>query len=370
MARAPKKPPAKAPPSAKPEEVLSPLKAEPAADQKGLKKAKPLRAKAKAGKTGAMPDPAIKKPAPAGRFDPMAIRKPLPKLDEKKINIVRAMFQSGAETKEVAAFLKVDVLTVEELVEKHPDLRPRPLADAAEAAAGVTYQERFCALAHLMTRAGQTEEEVAEALGIDLETLILWRLDHWKFDRAFDANLSGSNGGRPSPYQEKFAEQGKLLAKLGATDLEISQFFGVALRTIHRWKIEHPEFREALEMGKDEADKKVEDSLYRRAVGYTFDSEKIVVVDKELQRVETIEHVPPDTKAAMFWLQNRRPGIWRDTKHIKHDVEEESALGSWLKDISGNSFQPKDQDGPASSDAPRSTAFAPSDDGQGTSDAV
>lgn len=231
----------------------------------------------------------------------------------------------------------------------------------------VTFQERFCGLAHIMTRAGKTEEDVAVALGVDIETLVLWRIEHWKFDRAFD--VSG-DGGRPTAYEEKFAEQAKLLAKLGATDLEISQFFGVALRTIHRWKVEHPEFREALEMGKEEADKKVEESLYRRAVGYTFDSEKIVVVDKELQRVETIEHVPPDTKAAMFWLQNRRPGIWRDTKHIKHDVEEDSALGSWLKDISGHAFTPKDQDGPASSDAPRSTAFAPRDDEQDTTDAV
>jgi hypothetical protein len=334
--RSPKKAPAKAPPSAKPEEVLSPLKAKPAASQKAVKNAKSLKGKAKAGKTGKVPTLPVKTPTPVDLLDPMAVA-PAKKTVRKPA------------AKKAAAKAAV------------------PPTDEPEAP---KFQERYCGLAYLLIRAGKGEDDVAAALDVDLETVALWRIEHWKFDRAFDADQRSGSGGRPSPYEEKFADQGKLLAKLGATDLEISQFFGVALRTIHRWKIEHPEFREALEMGKDEADKKVEDSLYRRAVGYTFDSEKIVVVDKELQRVETIEHVPPDTKAAMFWLQNRRPGIWRDTKHIKHDVEPESALGSWLKDISGNSFQPKDQDGPASSDAPRGTAFAPSDDGQGSSDAV
>lgn len=234
--------------------------------------------------------------ATTGAFDPLAVAaKPLPKLTKKQQDMMRVMFAGGASTKDVAGFLRVDVLTVEELIEAQPDLKPKRAKKAQQD-----------------TGAGQP----------DL-------------------------GGRPTAYQDKYAEQAKVLASLGATDMEQAQFFGVSIRTLHRWKIEHPEFREALEMGKDEADGKVEKSLYQRATGYTFDSEKILVVEGEVQRIETLEHVPPDTKAAMFWLQNRRPGLWRSVNHIKHDVEEEGELAAWLKGLGGaggNTVRPVEDD--------------------------
>lgn len=229
----------------------------------------------------------------------------------------------------------------------------------------VKFEKRFIGMARLMFLAKVSDEDIAKSIGIDVEELEWWKEEHPDFGGAFRPDPR-NYGGRPSEYEEKFADQARMLAKLGATDLEIAQFFGKALRTIYRWKIEYPEFAEALQMGKDEVDAKVEESLYRRAVGYSFDSEKIVVIEGEAQRVETIEHVPPDTKAAMFWLQNRRPGIWRDTKHIKHDVEPDSAISSFLKTIGGNTLQPKDQDGPAS----KSRTLMPRQDEQERSDGI
>jgi hypothetical protein len=147
-------------------------------------------------------------------------------------------------------------------------------------------------------------------------------------------------GGRPSSFDVKMITQAEKLAKLGATDLEVAQFFEVSVRTLYRWKIENDDFRAAMEMGKEAADAKVEQSLFRRAVGYSFDSEKIVVVDKEVVRLDTIEHVPPDTKAALAWLYNRRPAEWRTTQHHKHDVAPESPLAQFLREISGNTIEP------------------------------
>lgn len=304
---------------AKGEGVLSPLKDAPAKGGKAKAAAKPLAGKGKGAK-------------PVDVFDPMAVAAAPKKPTRKKAKAA-------------------------------PKQEP-------EKPAIREYEERLCGVVYLLARAGKTEEEIADALEIDLETMALWRLSHWKFDNAFTQNGHGM-GGRPTAYKPDYATKAKLLASLGATDLEVSQFFEVSLRTIHRWKVDHEEFREALQLGKDEADRKVEESLYRRAVGYTFDSEKVLVVDKEIQRIETVEHVPPDTKAAMFWLQNRRPGIWRDTKHLKHDVEEDSPLGKFLEEVSGHAFQPKDQDGPASSSADEgNTAFSPRDDEQGNPDAT
>ena len=63
----------------------------------------------------------------------------------------------------------------------------------------------------------------------------------------------------------------------------------------------------------------VERSLYSRAVGYSFNSEKIFCnKDGEVTRVPIVEHVPPDVTAQIFWLKNRKPADWRDVQQMQH----------------------------------------------------
>lgn len=126
--------------------------------------------------------------------------------------------------------------------------------------------------------------------------------------------------GRPSSYDPKFADQARKLCELGATDMELAEFLGVEVRTIYRWKHEHDEFCQALIVGKEDLDNRVERSLYQRAVGYSFNSEKIWQHQGEVIRADTIEHVPPDPGAAMSWLKNRRGDVWRDKVNHEHSV--------------------------------------------------
>jgi hypothetical protein len=86
----------------------------------------------------------------------------------------------------------------------------------------------------------------------------------------------------------------------------------VSIRTIYLWRATKPEFAVALKVGKSEADERVERSLYNRAIGYTFNSEKVFQFQGQIVRTPTIEHVPPDTVAMIFWLKNRRPEQWRE----------------------------------------------------------
>lgn len=123
-------------------------------------------------------------------------------------------------------------------------------------------------------------------------------------------------GGRPSEYEDDYAEQAKKLCALGATDVDMADFFGVSLRTINNWKVRYPEFLHALKEGKDAADDRVERSLYHRAVGYTFDAVKIMSYEGSVIEAPYREHVPPDTTAAIFWLKNRRPSDWRDRREL------------------------------------------------------
>jgi len=135
--------------------------------------------------------------------------------------------------------------------------------------------------------------------------------------------------GRPSKFREEFIEQGRKLAQLGATDREAAEFFEVAESTLHLWKHQHPEFSEALKVGKDAADDRVEQSLYRRALGYSHDAVKIMTVDGSVVHERYVEHYPPDTTAAIFWLKNRRKGEWRD----KHDVEHSGTINATMQPL-------------------------------------
>jgi len=124
-------------------------------------------------------------------------------------------------------------------------------------------------------------------------------------------------GGRPSKFKPEFVEQAQKLAQLGATDREIADFFKVAESTLSLWKIERPEFSEALKVGKGAADDRVEQSLYRRALGYSHDDTHFSAYEGVITATPYVKHHPPDTTAAIFWLKNRRKDEWRDIKAVE-----------------------------------------------------
>jgi hypothetical protein len=130
---------------------------------------------------------------------------------------------------------------------------------------------------------------------------------------------------RPTAYKAEFAAQATKLAALGATDIEVADFFEVDVRTIYRWKHDHTEFCQALNAGKEKADERVVNSLYQKAVGYEQDAVKIFMPANADAPVyaDYREKIAPDTTAAIFWLKNRRPAEWRDKQEIDQNVKAE-----------------------------------------------
>ena len=143
------------------------------------------------------------------------------------------------------------------------------------------------------------------------------------------------------------------LASKGATDEEIAAAFGVARKTIQRWSwrketkpviapdgktvMKTPDgktvtktekvltsFGEALQSGKEAADAQVELSLYKRCLGYDVEEEeKVIDVHKDgsskIGRITTRKrHIPPDTMAIMYWLNNRsrKTGEWSQRQEV------------------------------------------------------
>ncbi|MCW2286230.1 hypothetical protein M2323_004031 [Rhodoblastus acidophilus] len=134
--------------------------------------------------------------------------------------------------------------------------------------------------------------------------------------------------GRPTDFKPEFVAQAKKLCALGATTFDLATFFNVSSSTIKRWAALHSEFSAALVVGKSSADDRVERSLFERAVGYSFESEKVFQHAGQVIRAPTVEHVPPDPGAAMNWLKNRRGDVWRD----KHEHQLGGAIEIVSKD--------------------------------------
>src|SRR3546814_16458701 len=136
-----------------------------------------------------------------------------------------------------------------------------------------------------------------------------------------DTDSTSPNPSGISAYKPEYAEQARKLATLGAIDREIGEFFGVTDCTIRNWRHRHAEFNDALQIGKDAADARVERSLYQRAVGYSFDAEKIMQDKGVVVRADYVEHLPPDVSAAQYWLNNRTLGSASGRERVcKHEV--------------------------------------------------
>lgn len=146
--------------------------------------------------------------------------------------------------------------------------------------------------------------------------------------------------GRPSKFNTIDKNQFKKLVLAGWDDSQIADFFGIAVSTFIRWKNKNKEFCDALKDWKVEADKKVEKSLYQRAIGYSYDEvvyeksnigglgmgikrgeiENIKHVDTYKTKI-TVKQVIPDVTAQIFWLKNRQPDQWRDKTEHEHSGE-------------------------------------------------
>jgi hypothetical protein len=129
--------------------------------------------------------------------------------------------------------------------------------------------------------------------------------------------------GRPTKFDSKMVKQARKLCLLGATDKDLAGFFEVAESTISKWKLDYPEFSEALKAGKMEADAQVANRLFKRAIGYKHPDTHFSAFEGIVTATPTVKHYPPDTTAGIFWLKNRQPEKWRDKQEVEHSVNPE-----------------------------------------------
>lgn len=128
--------------------------------------------------------------------------------------------------------------------------------------------------------------------------------------------------GRTTKYHPSMAERAYKLALLGLKNKDLAVAFGVDRSTIDSWLVKYKAFKEAVVNGREQADAEVAKALYHRAKGYSHPEEKVFVYQGKPTKVETTKYYPPDTMAAIFWLQNRQKEYWKDIRHYRHAGEE------------------------------------------------
>ncbi len=132
--------------------------------------------------------------------------------------------------------------------------------------------------------------------------------------------------GRKGKYHEWLTPDGLLLiegwAREGLTEEQIAKNMGCAYDTLNEWKKKFSDISEALKRGKAPVDIQVENALLKRALGYEYEEVTTEVIEqpngkKKKQVKKTTKVMPPDTTAQIYWLKNRRPDRWRDTRNIE-----------------------------------------------------
>lgn len=138
-------------------------------------------------------------------------------------------------------------------------------------------------------------------------------------DNKSDIELIHDNkSGRPLSFTVEQLWQVENLAMLGATNVQLSLFFRVSESTINYWIRNSEDFTEARQRGGLAADMEVVKALYKRAIGFVFQEEKIFRVGRRLKTKKVNTYIIPDVKAASLWLAARQREQWTLTQKVNH----------------------------------------------------
>ena len=111
---------------------------------------------------------------------------------------------------------------------------------------------------------------------------------------------------------DEWLEEDKLIllegwARDGLSNEQIAKNIGIVESTLYDWKKKKEEISKALKKGKEVADYEVENAVFKRAMGYTY--EEKTYEDGVLTKT-VVKEVAPDTTAQIYWLKHRQREKW------------------------------------------------------------
>jgi hypothetical protein len=145
--------------------------------------------------------------------------------------------------------------------------------------------------------------------------------------RLEDKAVTKHKSGPASEYDPKhYPRYAKFLAEHGATQDEIADCFGGSTRTLLRWLAEHPELREAVRVGVEVFNPRVERGMAERAMGFYADNFAWRATTEAERKAGKPEYVlvptsrvyyPPDPTAGRYFLNNRMRDKWADINKVE-----------------------------------------------------
>ena len=113
----------------------------------------------------------------------------------------------------------------------------------------------------------------------------------------------------------------------GARDSDICEYIGISYTTFYKWISKYPEFAEAIKNGKEVVDRKVENALLKRCLGYDYVEVKKNKKGETVIREEKVKkYMPPDVTACAIWLNNRKPDEWKRNRDNYTISENDSGI--------------------------------------------
>ena len=140
---------------------------------------------------------------------------------------------------------------------------------------------------------------------------------------------------RYGTYVEPNLEKIPQWRRNGLTEKQVAKKLGIAYSTLRKYIDEHPALSAAIKKGKEDLVENLKDSLYKRALGYEFEEQKVLIEKdeqgREKRKVEKIKKFMHSDVCLLFALKNIASDEFKDTQNLKGDFK--NTIQSMVIDI-------------------------------------
>ena len=120
----------------------------------------------------------------------------------------------------------------------------------------------------------------------------------------------------------------------GYTFQDIANRIGITVETLRTWRRQYPDIDNALKKGREIIDYKVENALLKSALGYKTREVKVTTTMRYGKVIETVKEVTdkeqaPNVSAIQCWLYHRTPNKWKNMNsraNILDNMDEDTSI--------------------------------------------
>lgn len=108
-----------------------------------------------------------------------------------------------------------------------------------------------------------------------------------------------------------------ILSGSGHGTTALADVLGVSPRTIRRWRAEHKEFRDAIEIARDQTVEILERTAMELATGYVYDDIDVRAIDGAIVKTPVRRQRTPDGAMVRYLLENYAPESFSNRQNVR-----------------------------------------------------